>query len=344
MSPFLDQLITTAIAERIFPGAVVLAARSDAVLFHNAYGTTMYGDEGSVAVGSDTLYDIASLTKVFTATAALHLCAAGLLDLDGEARHYLPTLQAKGVTLRHLLTHTSGLELRLSLLREQGPDGIRRAIYATVPRRAPGTYLAYTNIGATIMGDVVAVAYGGPLDQAIAELITEPLGMHETRFNPPGAWRERIAPTEWDDEWRKGLVHGVVHDESAYALGGVAGHAGLFSTASDLLRFGRWWLAELPPIFAAATSDYTWGLPSPTGQLFRMGLGWMLDREGFMGPLPAGTMGHTGFTGPIIVVCPARNSCVIMLCNRTYPGRTPPPYRHHGVMAKVCEGISYSPG
>jgi CubicO group peptidase (beta-lactamase class C family) len=333
----IDTLLTTAIAERIFPGAVLLASHGDAILHDAAYGSTMYDDVGSQPVTRDMIYDIASLTKVFTATAALHLCAAGLLDLDAEVRHYLPASQAHGVKLRHLLTHTSGLELRLSLLRAQPPEAIRAAIYATHPGRPPGSYLAYTNIGATLMGDIVAVAYGGPLERAIAELITEPLGMHETRFNPPAAWRERIAPTEWDHEWRKGLVRGVVHDESAYALGGVAGHAGLFSTARDLLRFGRWWLQPLEPIFAAATRDYTWGLPSPTGQLFRMGLGWMLDRVGFMGAAPPGTIGHTGFTGPIIVVCPARNTCIILLCNRTYPHRTPPPYRHHAVMAGVCE-------
>ncbi len=340
-----DNLLSSAIAEQIFPGAVLLAARSERVLLHQAYGTTMYADAGSWPVTCDTIFDIASLTKLFTATAVLCLLDAGLLDLDAEARRYLPGLRASGVNLRHLLTHTSGLELRLSLLREGGAASIRAAIYGQEPGRLPGSYLAYTNIGATILGEIISAVYGGPLDSAISELISGPLGMAATCFNPPATWHTQIAPSEWDDSWRKGLVQGVVHDESACALGGVAGHAGLFSTAENLLRFGRMWLAGgafagrqilREATVAAALRDYTWGLPSPTGQPFRAGLGWMIDRP-FMGAAPLGSVGHTGFTGPIIVLCPANDSCLVMLCNRTYPRRTPPPYRHHAVMAQLCD-------
>lgn len=344
MRDIIDPVVHAAIAERIFPGAVVLVARDGAALHHAAYGDTMYGDPGAQPVAPDTIYDVASLTKVFTATAALILFDAHGVGLGDPAARYLPGLRADGVTLRHLLTHTSGLDLRLSALREGGAAGIRAAVYAAAPLHPPGSFVAYTNVNSLLLGEVAAALFGGPLDAAIRQLILEPLGLVETSFRPPARLAPRIAPSEWDEGWRGGLVRGAVHDESAHALGGVAGHAGLFSAAADLERFLRLWLQGgawggrqivREATAAAALRDYTAGLPTLSGRPARSGLGWMLDRENFMGAAPPGSFGHTGFTGPAIVGVPAAGLALVVLSNRTYPRRTPPPYRHHAVTAAV---------
>lgn len=344
----IDAVIEQAIEARFFPGCVVLAAREGRSLLHAAYGTTMYDDPGTRPVAPDDIFDVASLTKVFTATAALMLHDAGLLALDAEARAYLPGLRAHGVTVRHLLTHSSGLDLRLSALREGGRSGILAAVYAAEPVHAPGSFVAYTNVNSLLLGQIVAAAAGAPLDAALDELVLAPLGLAATGFRPPAGLRDRIPPTEWDEEWRGGLVWGTVHDESAHALGGVAGHAGLFSTATDLERLLRLWLQAgawegrqllREATVAAALRDHTPGLPTLTGAPVRSGLGWMLDRANFMGAAPPGSFGHTGFTGPALVAVPAAGLALALLSNRTYPRRTPPPYRHHGVTAGVVGAV-----
>lgn len=295
-----------------------------------AYGSTMYDDPGSQPVTFDTIYDIASLTKMFTAMAALQLCDTGRLALDAPAAYYLPELQATSVTVRHLLTHTSGLEVRMSSLRDLAPAAIQAAVYAVQPTHPPGTHPAYVNINTLLLGDIVERVTGGGLDAVFQTSIVDPLEMYETLFCPPPVLHSRIAPTEWDD-WRGGLVHGVVHDESAYALGGITGHAGLFSTAADMGRFVQCWLAGgvyrnrrllRAETVAAATSfqgPYL-RLAADPPPLYS-GLGWMLNRENYMGTAPAGTYGHTGFTGPVLVVVPHHRLAVIILSNRTYPRR-----------------------
>ncbi len=345
MRAVIDSLIDRAIAGQVFPGAVVLVAREGVPLHYAAYGATMYADPGSRPLTPTDIFDIASLTKVFTASAALALHDAGLLDLEAPVRRYLPRLRAERVQVRHLLTHTSGLDVRLSVLRALGPAGIRATVYGATPLRPPGSAVAYTNINSFLLGEVVSTLAGMPLDAAIRTLILEPLGMAETGYCPSPALRARIPPTEIEPEWR-GLVHGVVHDESAYALGGVAGHAGLFSTARDLERLLRMWLQGgawegrqvlREATVAAALRDYTAALPALSGAPARTGLGWMLDRANFMGAAPTGSFGHTGFTGPAMVGVPAQGLALVMLSNRTFPRRTPPPYRHHAVMAAVLE-------
>jgi CubicO group peptidase (beta-lactamase class C family) len=342
----IDTVVSEAIGAGVFPGAVVYAACGGVLLHHAAYGTTMYEDAGSLPVTSETIYDIASLTKLFTATAMLQLYDAGELALDDDLRRFLPQVTATDLNIQHLLTHSSGVEIRLSTLRDLAPEAIHAAIDATLPSRAPGTYLAYTNVNSTLLGRVVERITAMPLDAALHELILGPLGMNDTGFNPPVERHAGIAPSEWDEDWRCSLVHGRVHDESAAALGGVAGHAGLFSTTRDLARFAELWLAQggwggrqllREETVALALRDYTAGLESAAGCGYRSSLGWMLDRSGFMGKAPRGTAGHTGFTGPVIVIQPALGLSVIILSNRTYPRRTPPPYRHHAVTAAIVE-------
>lgn len=345
----IDRIVTEAIAQRVFPGAVVLVAHEGVLRHRAAYGSTMYADPGSQPVTLTTRYDIASLTKVFTATAILQLYDAGAIILDWPASAYLPGLQAQGVTVRHLLTHTSGLALQLSTLRAAGADGLRAAVYATNPIHRPGTHVAYTNINSMLLGDIVAAVYGQPFDQALRALLLEPLGLEATGFCPDLSVHANTAPTEWDTEWRGRLVQGVVHDESTFALGGVAGHAGLFSTATDLWRFAQMWLDQgvaqqrrflRAETVALATRDHTHelahaaGSATPTnGETLQCGLGWMLNRPNFMGNAPADTYGHTGFTGPALAIVPGERLIVVVLSNRTYPRRTPP--QHHAITAAV---------
>lgn len=350
----IDPIIHAAIEQCIFPGAVVLVAQHGTVVHLVAYGSTMYEDSGSQIVTTETIYDIASLTKVFTATAALRLFDAGQIVLERPAAHYLPELRATNVTVRHLLTHTSCLELRLSSLRSQSVDEIRAAIYGVEPVKDPGSETAYVNINSFLLGDIVAHVYGAPLDVAINELILEPLDVYSTCFCPPASLRPRIAPSEIDEEWRGGVVHGVVNDESTYAIDGVAGHAGLFSNATDLWHFLHLWMAHgttprgeqllRPETVALATIVQTEGVPGTLhynpvgpGAPLNAGLGWMIDRPNFMGNAPAGTYGHTGFTGPVIVNVPEQQISLVLLSNRTYPRRMPP--AHHAVTAAVLDAV-----
>ena len=344
LSPQIDAIVAEAIAGRIFPGAVVLVARGDMVLHHAGYGASVYELDRARLVAPDTLYDIASLTKMFTATAALRLLDAGLINLDAPAARYLPELRTEAVLLRHLLTHTSGLDIRLSALRDAGREQLWQTVYGLAPAHAPGSRVAYTNVNSLLLGEIVARVSGLPLERALAELVSEPLGLRDTQFCPPAELLARIAPTERDEEWRGGLVHGHVHDESAYMLGGVAGHAGLFSSAADLYRFCRSWLTmpgeRAPALLRPATLRLACENHTP-GLSLACGLGWMIDRPAFMGVAPAGTLGHTGFTGPTMVLAPSQDLIVIVLSNRVYPRRSPPA-QHAATAAIVGAALSYA--
>lgn len=332
----IDMIVAAAIEQRIFPGAVVLVARDDAILHHAAYGATTYDPTGT-PVTPATIYDIASLTKMFTATAALRLYDAGELDLEAPVSVYLPSFTVRAITIRHLLTHTSGLDLRLSTLCRNGRDALLAEVYRSLPVHPPGSRVAYTNINSLLLGDIIAAISGQPLDRAIDELVGLPLGLRHTAFRPDPALLARIAPTEFDQEWRGCLVHGAVHDESAFALGGVAGHAGLFSTAADLWTFCRAWLPTTndhttvallqPQTIALATTNHTPELAHACG------LGWMIDRPNFMGAAPAGSYGHTGFTGPALVIIPQHRMIIVVMSNRVHPRRSAP--RHHAVTAAI---------
>jgi serine-type D-Ala-D-Ala carboxypeptidase len=353
----IDAIVADAITRRIFPGAVVLIAEDSAIRHYAAYGSTMYDAPGSWPVDLHTIYDIASLTKVFTATAVLRLLEQGVLALHAPAARYLPDFRLPNVTIFHLLTHTSGLDIRLSVHRHQGRAGVLDAAYCAMPARPPGTAVAYTNVNSLLLGEIVARLCGQTLDQALHALVIAPLGLRDTFFCPPAALLPRIAPTEVDVSWRGSLVHGSVHDESAHALGGVAGHAGLFSTAADLFRFCRAWLDEqecpglrmedgcVPCSILHASSSIFNFLSATTirlacanhtpGLQMACGLGWMIDRPNFMGTAQAGTFGHTGFTGPAIVVVPARRLVVVALSNRVYPRRQPP--EHHTITSAIVQ-------
>lgn len=339
----IDAIVGQAIAERVFPGAVVHIGSRGKAVYQGAHGTTMYGAAGSQAVQLGTIYDIASLTKMFTATAALRLYDAGALDLQAPVQAYLPRFGASSILVQHLLTHTSGLDIRLSSFRHGSRAALLEAVYRLAPAVAPGSAVAYTNVNSLLLGQIVAELYGAPLDRALHELVLGPLGLRDTFFCPAGDLLGRIAPTELDEEWRGGLVHGHVHDESAHLLGGVAGHAGLFSTAEDIYRFCDMWLAAYAQPQADQTFDKAALLRSATARLAMRshtgglksacGLGWMIDRPNFMGCAPSGSVGHTGFTGPAMVIVPSQRLIVVVLTNRVYPKRGAP--THHALIAAM---------
>jgi CubicO group peptidase (beta-lactamase class C family) len=338
MNQRIDQIVEAAIEQRLFPGAVVLIADGPTILHLAAYGTTMYADPYSQAVTTETIYDIASLTKIFTATAALRLWEQGQIDLHASAALYLPELRATNVTVWHLLTHTSGLDLRLSVAARAGQKALMNAIHSAPIRQTPGSVAAYTNINSLLLGEIVARVAGSSLDTTIDQFVAKPLGLRETCFLPPIELQQRIAPTEYDHEWRQQLIHGTVHDESAHVLGGIAGHAGLFSTAADLHQFCLAWLEPTPTsrtallrteTIALATRNHTPGLG------IACGLGWMIDRPQVMGSAPTGTFGHTGFTGPAIIVGPQRQRIIIVLTNRVFPRRGPS--THHAIIAAIVD-------
>jgi CubicO group peptidase (beta-lactamase class C family) len=300
-------------------GAVVLAGRGHVVALHEAVGWAVryrsydehadrgvdLPDEQRVPMRPGTVFDLASLTKLFTAVAAVQQIEAGTLDPDRPLAAYVPGLAA-GITLRHLLTHTSGLRPELPLYDLPGPGERAARLAAEPPLTAPGTERRYSDLNLLLAQTLLEHVTGRPLDRLVAEGVTGPLGMADTRFAPPPSWLPRIAATE-DQRlpWGKldrGMVRGSVHDENAHAMGGVAGHAGLFSTAWDLA------------LFATALLD---------GRLpMRKSFGFEVDQPWFMGELAGrGAFGHTGFTGTSLVIDPSTGSYLVLLANSVHPVR-----------------------
>jgi CubicO group peptidase (beta-lactamase class C family) len=297
-------------------GAVVLAGRGRTVALHEALGWAVrysgYDEradvgrelppEERVPMRPDTVFDLASLTKLFTATVA-----ARHLDRDRLVTDYVPEFGAAGksaITVRQLLDHTSGLRPELPFYDRPTADGRARLLWDEAPVHPPGTRRVYSDLNLIAVQHVLERATGRPLDALISEEITGPYGMLDTGFNPPAAVLPRIAATEdqrlpWG-RLDRGMVRGSVHDENAYAMGGVSGHAGLFSTAWDLALFCRALLDRGGP----------WS-------------GFETDQAWFMGELAGrGAAGHTGFTGTSLVVDPESDSFLVLLANSVHPSRT----------------------
>ncbi|MFF8656224.1 serine hydrolase domain-containing protein [Streptomyces huasconensis] len=278
--------------------------------------------ERRVPMRTDTPFDVASLTKLFTTVAAVQQLERGTLGIDALVGAYVPEFRAAaahGITVRQLLTHTSGLRPELPLY--DCPDHASRlaALYAEAPVTEPGEYV-YSDLNMLLLQHVLERVTGRPLDALVREGITRPLGMARTGFGP----RPDAAATEDQRRpWAKadrGMLRGVVHDENAWALGGVAGHAGLFSTARDLAVFCRTLLCGgsygrariLGPDFAELLF---------TGS----GLGFGIDQPWFMGELAGrGAAGHTGFTGTSLVLDAATDTFLVLLGNTVHPRRRPP--------------------
>ncbi len=303
-----------------FPGAVGLIARDGEVVDATAVGEAVrYADDrGTLAadrvpVAADTIYDLASVTKLFTTVVLLRLVAGGRLTLDTPVAEVLGEYADRAaVTLRHLLTHTAGLPASRAVTDEApgAPAAEHWRLALTAPLLTePGARHVYSDLGLIAAGRVAEEVAGTPLDALVRVHVTGPLGMADTAYRPPSAARRRIAATEYQPG--RGMVRGVVHDETAYALGGVCGHAGLFGTAADLLRFG-----EALRTGALVDPALLTSVRLPT-ERFTQGVGVRIESAG---PL-RGAFGHTGFTGTSLLVDPARRLTVVLLTNRVHPSR-----------------------
>jgi uncharacterized protein YbbC (DUF1343 family)/CubicO group peptidase (beta-lactamase class C family) len=326
--PALDAAIQKAIAAHKTPGAVLLIGQPGRILYEKAYGERSIEPTREKAT-VDTIYDAASLTKVIATTSSvMKLFEQGKIRLSDRVTEYLPAFQGgkSDITIRNLMTHFSGLRPDLDLKPEWSgyEAGVRLALDEK-SRTAPGERFVYSDINFILLGEIVRVVSGKPLNEFAEQEIFAPLGMHDTRFLPPAGWRARIAPTERDH----GVpLRGVVHDETSRAMGGVAGHAGLFTTAGDLAKFAEMMLNlgeyKGVRIFSPLTVRKFTSPNSPPHQPILRGLGWDIDSpfSGNRGELfPLGSYGHTGFTGTSIWIDPSTKTYVILLANSVHPVR-----------------------
>ncbi|MDZ4801830.1 MAG: DUF1343 domain-containing protein [Bryobacteraceae bacterium] len=324
--PAIDGVINEAIRTDRLPGAVVLVGHKDEIVYQKVYGNraTVPARE---AMTANTVFDVASLTKVVATTSAMmRLVEQGKVRMNEKVTTYLPAFQGgiSDITVRNLLTHYSGMRPDLDLEPEWSgyETGIAKVL-ADRPGAAPETRFTYSDINFILLGEIVRQVSGKSLPDFVREEVFEPLGMKDTMFTPPASLRGRIAPTE---VWKGQVLRGLVHDPTSRFMGGIAGHAGLFSTAADLARFARMMLrgGELDGvrIFSPLTVEMFTSPASPAGKPDVRGLGWDIDSRfsGNRGDLfPVGSYGHTGFTGTSIWVDPASNSFVIMLSNSVHP-------------------------
>ena len=330
-------VVEEAIAAHKLPGAVIVVGRGDRIEYRQAFGRRAL-EPNVEAMTPDTIFDLASLTKVVaTATAVMQLVEHGKIRLADKVSQYVPGFERYGkdrITIRHLLTHTSGLrpDLELSVVFDGEQEAIRRAV-EEVPVAVPGERFIYSDINFFLLGHIVGTVSGERLDAYAAKHIFAPLGMTTTMFLPPASLAPRIAPTEACAPlgWPCGQLHaemlrGTVHDPTARRMGGVAGHAGLFSTADDLSIFVRMLLdggtwhgtRVLSPLSVATMTRRA----TPTSIAALRGLGWDIDsayssNRGEL--LPIGSFGHTGFTGTSIWADPLTGVWIVFLSNRVHP-------------------------
>ena len=355
-----------------FPALSLCVIQRGDIVIDAAWGW-LDPESRKLPAAANTLFDLASVSKLLVEVSFMALVEAGAVKLDDalssvipefarvnprpvaggqdpHTRAHLPaeaqyqglSIDANEVTFKHLLTHSSGLAPWRSvyLLAGDAPPpppstGDRyaagrwqRGLAAMVKfpfAGAVGNTVRYTDVGIMLLGEAVARLHGARLDEAVRDLILQPLDLRSFRYNPVayGVPRERIAPTEYDDHWRMRRVWGEVHDENACGVGGIAGHAGLFATARDVARFGQAWLsgdARLPVgagLRALATRQHV------SGQ-YRLGLGWMLKAESDSSAgnrFSMQSFGHTGFTGTSLWIDPTRSLVCALLTNRVYHGR-----------------------
>lgn len=358
---------------RVFPGAALVVVRDGEALLNRAWGF-VDPDAGAAPVQTDSLFDLASVTKVFTVTALLGLLDAQRIPLDTPLVELVPEFGASGprpvdggqdphtrvllpvdaarqgmrvdprrVTLWHLLTHTSGLAPWRAVYEAAGPvpappdapEPVHRAERWSNALRAlcgypfvsePDGVVRYSDLGLLLLGEVVRRLSGMELDEAIQARVLQPLGLQSPVFNPMRSGRDRhtILPTEYDANWRGRRAWGEVHDENACGVGGVAGHAGLFSAARDVAALGQAWLDEdarlaiAPDVMRAAKQEQ-----AATDEL-RRGLGWQIRARAGANAgdvMSEDTFGHTGFVGNSLWIDPQRRLVIATLTNAVYYGR-----------------------
>jgi len=325
----IDSVIVRAIEDSAFPGAVVLVLQDGDVIYEKGFGHFTY-DESSSKVCTTTIYDLASLTKVIATTTAAMICTdRNLFQLDDPVYKHIPEFSENGkeaITIKNLLLHNSGLPAWKKFYNKNlDADSIIKNIYSTKPEYPAGTKTVYSDLGIIVLGKLIETVTEKKLDQFCNEKIFIPLKMNNTYYNPPDSVKYNIPPTEIDKHWRKKLVQGEVHDETSLLLGGVAGHAGLFSTAEDLSKLCRLMLNEgkyngqqfiKPETVKLFTRKYS---PKST-----RALGWdtkSATRSSAGNKFSKTSFGHTGFTGTSIWIDPERKLFVVFLTNRIYPSR-----------------------
>lgn len=319
----LDSVVTylRSQVDSAFPGAVVAVGRHDTLLLLDAVGH--YSVDDARAVTTETVYDLASLTKVIgLTTACMRLVGEGKLELDAPVQRYVPAFRGPNkekVTIRHLLTHSSGLPAWRPLYIEATTRAVAFTIADTTALlRQPGDTFVYSDLGAIVLTQAVEAITGERLDAYLNRAVFQPLRMGSTRYLPPTEWRDRIAPTERSQDGT--IIKGTVHDENAWKLGGVSGHAGLFSSAPDLARFAQWlltaWRRDSGQVRAFTKRQ---GIPAGSSRA----LGWDTPSENSSAgtKLGAQAFGHTGFTGTSIWIDPEKDLFIILLTNRVNPTR-----------------------
>ncbi|MGW7354520.1 serine hydrolase [Streptomyces sp. NPDC054784] len=328
------------------PGFVLLAARDGVIVEHAARGHALRYESWDAAAGkpvelprdawvpmrADTVFDMASVSKLFTSVVLVALAEQGLVDLDAPVAHHLPEFDRadpakSAIVVRQLLTHTTGMKSWHDLGPYPDNEARMAAIYAQPLTFEPGSAYTYSDLNLITAGRLAEEVTGKGLDRLVAQLVTEPLGMADTGYNPPASRLDRIAATEYQSALGRGMVRGSVHDENAFHLGGVAGHAGVFSTAADMAVLGQ-----------AVLNGGTYGGHRVLGERWvrrlltnqnpdlgaeaARGLGWQLDQRFYMDALTSPvSFGHTGFTGTSLVADPLSGSLLVLLTNRVHPTR-----------------------
>jgi len=353
----IDEAVLQAIQRKEIPGAVVLVARHGKIGYFKAIGNRAVQPEPE-AMTEDTIFDMASLTKVLaTAPAVMLLVQRGALRLGDRVRFYLPRFTGGGkdaITVRQLLTHHSGLRPDFDLSRRwQGYEAAMEELWRETTEAEPGRRFTYSDLNFIALGEIVRVVSGKSLDAFVRDEIYMPLGMTDTCFNPPAAWRPRIAPTESRARslaYLKGesagalsdaILRGQVHDPTAWRMDGVAGHAGLFSSARDVAVYAQMLLNRgtygrtrifMPMVVKAMT-----GRQSPPDSPSARGFGWDIDTaySAPRGDFFAGGFGHTGFTGTSLWVHPETDTFVVILSNRVHPDGSGDATRLRGLIANI---------
>ncbi|MGA7079341.1 MAG: serine hydrolase [Terriglobales bacterium] len=325
----LDPIVNEAIVQHQIPGAVVIIGHDGQVVYRKAYGSRAL-EPRRESMTVDTVFDCASLTKVIvTTTAIMQLWEQGKFRMSDPVAKYLPEFAQNGkqdITIRQLLIHYSGLAPDLDLTKPwEGKETAYRMAFEVSPERSPGAAFVYSDINFVVLEALVERLSGESLDDYAAKHIFDPLAMKETRFVPPHSWESRIAPTE-DDE-NHNLLRGVVHDPTARRMGGVAGNAGVFSTADDLAIFAQALLDGGRNILTPATVAKMTAPQQPVNGTAVRGFGWDIDsplstNRGEL--LPVGSYGHTGFTGTSLWIDPTTKAYIVLLTNSVHMNVVPP--------------------
>lgn len=324
----LDDIVQETIRDGQIPGAAVLIGHDGQVIYRKAFGERAL-EPRHEAMTLDTVFDLASLTKVVaTTTAVMQLVQKGQIRVNEPVAKYIPEFAENGkeeITVRELLTHHSGLPKDLDLSQPwEGRETALRMAYAEKPIYAPGSQFLYSDVNYIVLGAVVERVSGVPLNEYCQQNIFAPVKMTQTRFLPPAAWLPKVAPTQYDEHDK--MLRGVVHDPTARRMGGVAGHAGVFSTADDLAKFAQALLnggtSDNSSILSALMVEkMTTPQQPPTSPVLR-GFGWDIDspwssNRGDL--LPVGSFGHTGFTGTSLWIDRTTRTFIIVLTNAVHP-------------------------